>query len=421
MEIGKLKKIMVSPLAPTSGFPDLPPIKGVRFAAGSSGIKKNNLLDLMMVELSPGTVVTGVLTRSSTCSEAVLWCKRLLTNGNSNDSRCGIIVNSGNANVFTGDKGRADVEKTANHAAEILKTSAENIFVASTGVIGEQLPVEKILNKLSALGSELNSYDAKRAAEAIMTTDTYPKGAFKTVNLQKTLINISGFAKGSGMIAPNMATMLVFIFTDILIKKELLQKIVSKINKRTFNAITVDSDTSTSDTMLVAATGTAIMEPITIYRDPRALIFEKGLEETMRSLAHQVVRDGEGATKFVEINVAGAKSKKSAFRIGKSIAESPLVKTAFAGEDPNWGRIIMAIGKTSEAIKTSKLSVKFGSLSVTQNGSVAECYSEKQVAQYMKNNEIVLSVDLGVGEKSATVWTCDLTKNYVSINADYRS
>ncbi len=413
----------VSPLAPAGGFPDLPRIDGVRYAAAEAGVRYAGRLDVMLVEIAAGASMAGVFTRSSTRAAPVLWCQEKLAAlaGGGSDGGFGIVVNSGNANAFTGANGRRGVEATADSAAKALGIPADHVFLASTGVIGEPLPAERITAKMTALRDGLDDGAAALAARAIMTTDTFPKGAAARIDLDGVPVSIAGFAKGSGMIAPDMATMLVFLFTDAAIAPDILQGMVDRINDATFNCITVDGDTSTSDTLLMAATGKAAMRPITDPGDRRARVFQKALHDVMLDLAHQVVRDGEGATKFVEIRVTGASSKSAARKTGLAIANSPLVKTAIAGEDPNWGRIVMAVGKSGQKADRDRLSIRFGDILVAENGWVSPGYAEAAGAAYMKNDELAISVDLGVGRASATVWTCDLTHRYIEINADYRS
>ena len=332
-----------------------------------------------------------------------------------------ILVNSGNANAFTGNNGHDSVETIANATAETLGINPRNVFLASTGVIGEPLPSKKITDVMGQLRDGLDAANAEDAARAIMTTDTYTKGAKASVELDNVTVQIAGFAKGSGMIAPDMATMLVFVFTDAKISQSVLQEIVSGATVTTFNSITVDSDTSTSDSLVVAATGKIAMDEITSVSDPRVAAFADALRGVMLELAHLVVRDGEGATKFIEITVNGAESDAAAKTVGLSIANSPLVKTAFAGEDPNWGRIVMAIGKAGEAADRDKLAISFGDILVAEKGWVSPDYREDDGAEYMKGQDLNVTVDLGVGSGSATVWTCDLTHQYITINADYRS
>ena len=402
-------------------FPNMPEIGGIRLSAIDAGISKSKKLDLMLVEVSPGSKICGLLTKSRTCSAAVQSCRKNLKMDQDYTKPIGIVVNSGNANVFTGKSGQETVKKTIIASADILKTKKENIFVASTGVIGEKLDHKKITCRMNDLVANLNRKSFFNAAEAIMTTDTYPKGAFKQFSIKGENIKIIGIAKGSGMIEPNMATMLVFIFSDILIKKSVLQKILKKCNNETFNAITVDGDTSTSDSLLCVATGKAKMSQIESLADPRASKFRKCLQDVMMELAHLVIKDGEGATKFIKVQVTGAKSKKSARKIGKTIANSPLVKTAFAGEDPNWGRIVMAVGKSGEKINQKKLSIYFGNYLIAENGSVSKSYLESKAAKYMKKKSLLVRIDIGLGSKESSVYTCDFTHEYIKINADYRS
>ena len=414
----------VSPLAPPAGFPALPVIDGVRFAAAEAGVRYSGRLDVMLAEIAAGSAIAGVFTRSSTRSMPVLWCQEVLAGlraAPAGDSGFAILVNSGNSNAFTGGAGREAVAATVAATADTLGIAQDHVFVASTGVIGERLPYDRIVAKLSELRRDLDPGGAARAARAIMTTDTYAKGAAARVNLDGVPVSIAGFAKGSGMIAPDMATMLVFLFTDAAVAPDLLQDMVSRIGARTFNCITVDGDTSTSDTLLMAATGRAAMPPLRNDDDPRAAAFETALEGVMLDLAQQVVRDGEGASKFVEIRVEGALTDGDARKVALSIANSPLVKTAIAGEDPNWGRIVMAVGKSGASADRDRLSIRFGDILVAENGWVSPGYSEAAGAAYMKRSELVLGVDLGLGAGRAVVWTCDLTHGYIAINADYRS
>jgi glutamate N-acetyltransferase/amino-acid N-acetyltransferase len=414
----------VSPLAPTGGFPDLPAIDGVRFAAVEAGVRYRGRLDVMLAEIAAGSSVAGVFTRSATRSAPVLWCEdnlAAIARDGGGESGFAILVNSGNSNAFTGAVGREAVEATVNATATLLDVPANHVFVASTGVIGEPLPAARITAKLDELRDRLDPTAGGLAARAIMTTDTFPKGATARIALDGAEVTISGFAKGSGMIAPDMATMLVFIFTDASIDQALLREMVSSINGRTFNCITVDGDTSTSDSLIVAATGKADMARLESAEDPRAALFRDALGGVMLDLAHQVVRDGEGATKFVEITVSGAASDAAARTVGLSIANSPLVKTALAGEDPNWGRVVMAVGKSGEQADRDKLSIRFGDILVAENGWVSPSYTESAGAAYMKESELVIGVDLGIGAGKASVWTCDLTHRYIEINADYRS
>jgi glutamate N-acetyltransferase/amino-acid N-acetyltransferase len=414
----------VSPLAPASGFPALPPVAGVRFAAAEAGVRYKGRLDVMLAEIAPGASIAGVFTKSATRSGPVLACEEKLAalhRDGQGDGGFAILVNSGNANAFTGNAGRVAVDATVAAVAGALGVPEGHVFTASTGVIGEPLPADRIVAAIGGLRDTLSVDAAERAARAIMTTDTFPKGAVVRVDLGGVPATIMGFAKGSGMIAPDMATMLVYLFSDAAIAPGLLQAIVSRQSDRSFNAITVDGDTSTSDTLVMAATGQAAMPRIEAPDDPRAAAFEAALGDVMLDLAHQVVKDGEGATKFVEVRVTGAVSDADARKVGFAIANSPLVKTAFAGEDPNWGRIVMAVGKSGAEADRDRLSIRFGDILVAEKGWVAPSYREADGAAYMKQADLVVGVDLGIGDGEATVWTCDLTHRYIEINADYRS
>ena len=402
-----------SPLAPAQ-FPTLPNVAGVRFGTLAAGIKYQNRSDVMLAELAPGTSIAGVFTQSATRSAAVLDCQKKL--GLPAAEGAAILVNSGNANAFTGHRGMASVEALTKALADQLKLSETRVFTASTGVIGEPLPHEKISTRMPELIADLDAEGIAMAAQAIMTTDTYPKGASAQVETPSGPVNIVGIAKGSGMIAPDMATMLAYIFTDAQIEQAELQGLLSLLNEVTFNAITVDSDTSTSDTLILAATGASGHSV-----SAQNTAFAEGLHQVMRDLAHQVVRDGEGARKFVEVRLTGAASDQDAKQHAKAIANSPLVKTALAGEDPNWGRIVMALGKSGAAAERDLIKIWLGDILVAEQGWVAASYSEERGAAYMKNAELVIAVDLGMGNGAATVWTCDLTHDYISINADYRS
>ena len=402
-----------SPLAPAP-FPALPNVAGVRFGTLAAGIKYQNRPDVMLAELAPGTSIAGVFTQSATRSAAVLDCQKKL--GLPAAEGAAILVNSGNANAFTGHRGMASVAALSKALADQLELSESRVFTASTGVIGEPLPHEKISTRMPELISDLDADGIGMAARAIMTTDTYPKGASAQVETSSGPVNIVGIAKGSGMIAPDMATMLAYIFTDAQIEQVELQGLLSSLNEVTFNAITVDSDTSTSDTLILAATGASGHRV-----SAQNAAFVEGLHQVMRDLAHQVVRDGEGAHKFIEIRLTGAASDKDAKQHAKAIANSPLVKTALAGEDPNWGRIVMALGKSGAAAERDLIKIWLGDILVAEQGWVAASYSEEQGAAYMKNAELVIAVDLGMGSGAATIWTCDLTHDYISINADYRS
>ena len=407
-----MSKYPRSPLAPAD-FPALPVIDGVRFATAQAGVKYQGRTDVMLALLAPGSVVAGVFTRSATRSANVLDCQAKI--GLEGDQGAAIIVNSGNSNAFTGRAGAESVAAICAMVAAETGLSADRVFTSSTGVIGERLPHDRITAKVAELVGALDSGGIDSAAQAIMTTDTFPKGATAEVKTAGGTVKIAGIAKGSGMIAPDMATMLVYIFTDAKIARSDLQSLVSDINERSFNCITVDSDTSTSDTLLMGATGASGVD-VTGSAD-----FAAALESVMMDLAHQVVRDGEGATKFLTITVTGARNDADARTHALSIANSPLVKTAIAGEDPNWGRIVMAIGKSGAEADRDLLSIRFGDVVVAENGWVAESYREELGAAKMKLPEIEIGVDLGLGQGKATVWTCDLTHGYISINADYRS
>jgi glutamate N-acetyltransferase/amino-acid N-acetyltransferase len=413
------KDAKISPFAPAT-MPSVPVIEGARFASAEAGIRYKGRKDLTIVVLDAGTTVAGVLTKSKTCSAAVSWCKANLAGGRAR----ALVVNSGNANAFTGKKGRESVEATAGFAAAAVGCRGSEVFISSTGVIGEPLDASKFGHLLAGLAQSAKADAIADAARAIMTTDTFPKLATRTVSLGGVDVHLNGIAKGAGMIAPDMATMLVYMFTDAPIAAPVLQSLVSRHVETTFNSITIDSDTSTSDTCLLFATGAAAKRGaphVADAFDPRLAAFDAALHSLMLELAHLVTKDGEGLTKFVEIAVHGAESDQAAKRIGMAIANSPLVKTAFAGEDPNWGRIVMAVGKSGELADRDRLSIAFGDIVVARHGERAPSYDEATVAKYMKNNELVVRVDLGIGPGRATVWTCDLTHDYISINADYRS
>ncbi len=402
----------LSPLAPAA-FPDLPVIGGVRFAAAAAGVKYQNRTDVMLVELADGSTVAGTFTRSATRSANVLDCQ--VKNGGAQTGRAAILVNSGNSNAFTGRGGVAAVAALCAGVADQTGIAADRIFTSSTGVIGEPLPYDRITAKIGELSANLDPAGIAGAAKAIMTTDTFPKGSGVTLHINGTPVNIAGIAKGSGMIAPDMATMLVYIFTDAQIGHAALQSLLTGITDRTFNCITVDSDTSTSDTLLMGATGAS---GVNVEGNAD---FAAGLQSVMLDLALQVVRDGEGATKFVEIQITGASTDADAKKVGLSIANSPLVKTAIAGQDANWGRIVAAVGKSGAMADRDRLSIRFGDITVARDGFRAPEYSEADTSAYMKNQDLIIGVDLGIGTGAATVWTCDLTYEYIRINADYRS
>jgi len=403
--------IKKSPLAPES-FPQMPVIEGVNLAVKEVGIKYNGRTDLMLAELDDGTKVAGCFTKSKTCSSNITWGREALEQGAARV----LIVNSGNANAFNGRSGEESVERIVNYAAQIFSCDNEEIYPCATGVIGEPLPDDKITSSLSELKSNLQADIWEEAAKAIMTTDTYPKGCTKTAVIGEKDVNINGIAKGSGMIAPDMATMLAYIFTDANIEQEKLQQIFNKAVERSFNSITVDSDTSTSDTALIFATGKAENNIDDDFTD-----FEDKLQMVLLDLAHQIVKDGEGATKFVKITVTGAEDDKAAKVIAMSIANSPLVKTAIAGEDANWGRIVMAVGKSGEEADRDAMSVSVGGIQIVKDGQLNPDYNEAEVTEHMKGHDIDIQTDVAISGGEATVWTCDLTHDYITINADYRS
>jgi glutamate N-acetyltransferase/amino-acid N-acetyltransferase len=405
--------IPVSPLA--LPLPALPPVAGVRLAAGEAGIRYKGRTDVLLASFREGTTVAGVFTKNLCPGAPVIYCREALKGGTAR----GLVVNAGNANVFNGVAGLRAVEATANAAAATLGTVPEQIFLASTGVIGEPLPAHKIVAVLDDLNARLHEDRFAEAARAIMTTDTFPKAATRTARLGGAEVRITGIAKGSGMIAPDMATMLSFLFTDAAIPAPALQAMLAKGVDHSFNCITIDSDTSTSDTVLLFATGAAGNKPT---EDPAALgDFRRALGEVLHDLAMMVVRDGEGAQKLVRITVDGAVSNASAKRIGLAIANSPLVKTAIAGEDANWGRIVMAVGKAGEPADRDKLAIAVGGTWMAQAGGVVPGYDEAPVVAHMKGREIEIDVDIGLGQGRATVWTCDLTHGYIDINGSYRS
>ncbi|OAN67733.1 bifunctional ornithine acetyltransferase/N-acetylglutamate synthase [Sulfitobacter sp. EhC04] len=408
--MGKITQ--VSPLAPAA-FPELPVIGGVRFATASAGVKYQDRTDVMLAELAPGTAVAGVFTRSRTRAAPVLDCQDKI--GGASDAGAAILVNSGNANAFTGRNGVASVQAITSAVAAACDVPQSRVFTSSTGVIGEPLPHGRVTASLAGLKAGLDAGGIAAAAKAIMTTDTFPKGAFAEIEVGGATVKIAGIAKGSGMIAPDMATMLVYIFTDAAIDQAALQAMISTSADKTFNCITVDSDTSTSDSLIVAATGTSGQDVTGITA------FATAMHGVMLDLAHQVVRDGEGATKFVEVAVTGAASDADAKTHAMAIANSPLIKTAIAGEDPNWGRVVMAIGKSGADADRDRLSIRFGDVEVARDGWRSPDYSEEAAAAHMKGQNILIAVDLGLGTGTATVWTCDLTHGYIAINADYRS
>jgi glutamate N-acetyltransferase/amino-acid N-acetyltransferase len=405
-----------SPLAPTK-VPRLPEIAGARLATGEARIRYQNRTDLLVVELQPGTTIGGALTRSLAPSAPVDWCRACLPRG----SARALVVNSGNANAFTGTLGAASVKRTVQATSRLFNCADDEVFLASTGVIGEPLPDDKITALLPSLVPTLRGDAWPEAARAIMTTDTFPKVATRTTTIDGTKVTLNGIAKGSGMIQPDMATMLAFIITDAAIPAAALATMTTSAVDRSFNCATVDSDTSTSDTVLVCATGAANHSPVVAAGDAKLSGFRRALTDLMTDLAKQVVADGEGAEKFVTIDVTGAASRKAARRIGLAIANSPLVKTAIAGEDANWGRIVMAVGKAGEKADRDKLAIKIGGVMVAEHGQRVDGYDETPVAAHIKGRDIKIAVDVGVGGSKATVWTCDLTHGYIDINAGYRS
>jgi glutamate N-acetyltransferase / amino-acid N-acetyltransferase len=413
------KNVPVSPLAPKS-TPDMPEIGGVRFATAEAGIKYRNRTDVLLALMDKGTVAAGVFTRSKCPSAAVDWCRQNLGKAGAR----ALVVNSGNANAFTGKKGKSAVKLTGDIAAKAAGCKPTEVFLASTGVIGEPLDASKFEGVLEDCAKRVKPGPWIDAAKAIMTTDTFPKVSARTASIGGVEVKIAGISKGAGMIAPDMATMLSFVFTDAAIDQDVLQELLAKGVAPSFNAVTVDGDTSTSDTLMLFATGAAIKrgQKKVVASTGRALSsFRKALDEVLMDLAQQVARDGEGARKLVTVKVEGATSSRAAKVIAMSIANSPLVKTAIAGEDANWGRIVMAVGKAGETAERDKLSIFFGPHRVAHKGERDTAYSEADTSAYMKRDEITVRVDLALGKGSFTAYTCDLTKAYVEINGDYRS
>jgi len=407
----------ISPLAPTT-VPDMPEIAGVRMATAAAGIRYAGRTDVLLALFEPGTTVAGVFTRSKCPSAPVEWCRAHLKSGKAR----ALVVNSGNANAFTGKTGREACKFTAQIAARAAGLKPAEIFLASTGVIGEPLNAKAFDGVMDGLVAGAAPREFLTAAKAIMTTDTFPKVATATARIGKAAVTVNGMAKGAGMIAPDMATMLSFVFTDANIAAPALQAMLNDAVVDTFNAVTIDGDTSTSDTLLMFATGKAVGCPrIARAGDPKLKVFKKALQAVLANLSEQIARDGEGARKLVEITVEGAVSKKSARRIALSIANSPLVKTAIAGEDANWGRVVMAVGKAGEPADRDKLSIWFGGIRVAHKGARDPGYDEEKVSAAMKKPEISLKVALGLGSGRDRVLTCDLTKEYIAINGDYRS
>ena len=416
-----MSKYAKSPLAPKN-FPTMPPVAGFDMAVAEAGVRYEGRTDLWVLRGQAGTTLAGVYTKNNMPGAPIVWSRKALVAGNKYESDVQlVVVNSGTANVFTGEVGKQAVLETASGAAAVFGGAANTVQIASTGVIGEPLDASKVTSQFSKMESRMQGDGWAEAARAIMTTDTYAKGSTAAAEIAGVRVTINGIAKGSGMIAPDMATMLAYVATDALLPRDVLQSLLSEMTQTTFNSITVDSDTSTSDTLLLLASGAAGGPEIEDASDPRLKDFRTKLHEVLLDLALQIVRDGEGATKFIEIKVSGAQSNDSAHRIGLVLANSPLVKTAIAGEDANWGRIVMAVGKCGEPADRDKLSIRFGEHIIAENGFVAEGYKESDAAQYMKRQDLVLGVDIGLGSGEAVVYTCDLTHGYIDINADYRS
>ena len=409
---------LVSPLA--VAFPKIAPIAGVEMASARAGFYKHERPDVLILRFAEGTTAAGVFTRHGVGSAPVDWCKRQLAASKGEGVRA-LVVNAGCANSFTGKPGADAVRRVAAGVAKRFDCRQRDVMCASTGVIGVLLDDAKITHRLPELEGRLTEDGWEAAARAIMTTDTFPKGATAEADIDGVKVRIAGIAKGSGMIAPDMATMLAFVATDAAIAPAALQNLVSLYTRSTFNCVTVDGDRSTNDTLLLFATGASGAPRISRAGDRRLADFREKLEAVLLDLALQLVRDGEGASKFVKITVSGAESPASARKIARTIAESPLVKTAFAGEDANWGRIVMAVGRADEPVDRDRMSVRFGDLVAAHDGLVSPTYDEAKMSAYMKNQELEVSVDVGVGRASAAMWTCDLTKRYVEINGDYRS
>jgi len=406
----------VSPLAPKA-IPTPPPVAGVRFASAAVGLRYQGRADLMVAELAPGTTVGGVFTRSLTASAPVERCRENRKHGAARV----LIVNAGNSNAFTGKKGVAAVDATVAAAVEVFGCKPGEVFVSSTGTIGVPLAHEKITAALPGLKARLSADGALDAAKAIMTTDTFPKVAARTAVIDGTTTTIVGFCKGSGMIQPDMATMLAYVFTDAALDAATVQYLTARGADKSFNCVTVDGDTSTSDTLLMFATGRAGHAPVLHPHDPRLDDFKAKLEELMIELAKLIARDGEGARKFIEVRVTGAEHDRAAHRIAMTIANSPLVKTAVAGEDANWGRIVMAVGKSGERVDRDRLVIRIGGVDVARDGEAVSDYDETPVVAHMKGQEVLFEVDIGLGPGRATVWSCDLTHGYIDINGSYRT
>ncbi len=410
---------IISPLAPLVQ-PKLSALDGVQLATTETGVKYKNRADLMLAIMDPPATIAGCFTTSKTASAPVEICKQNLTDPSANGKAAAIIVNAGNANAFTGKQGQSSAQMIGGTVAKALDCLSSQVYMASTGVIGEPLEPTQITNAITGLIASATPNHWSQAANAIRTTDTYEKQATITAKLHGKTVTLNGIAKGSGMIAPNMATMLVFIFTDASLPQDIAQNLLSAAVDKSFNAITVDSDTSTSDTVLLCATGQEDTQ-FSGTDDPALNDFNQALQQLTLNLAHQVVRDGEGAEKFIAITVKGAENNLAARKIGLSIANSPLVKTAIAGEDANWGRIVMAVGKAGEMADRDQLSINIGGITVASKGEADPNYNEADLVPHMKGRDITISVDVGIADGTATVWTCDLTHRYIDINADYRS
>jgi len=406
----------ISPLAPAS-FPDIPPIAGLRLATAASGLKYTGRDDMLLMQVGEGAAMAGVFTRSDAAAAPVIWSREMLSSQAGNLHA--VLINAGNANAFTGSAGMTAVEDSCRSLATQLGCDARQILMASTGVIGEPLDVPVLAAQFATLCS--GTADWQSAARAIMTTDTFAKGACASAMIDGTPVTIAGIAKGSGMIAPDMATMLGFVATDAALPQDVLADLLTSATRNSFNAITVDSDTSTNDSVILIATGNAANQPVAAADDPRLDGFRGALDTVMQDLAKQVVRDGEGATKFITVTIAGASDDQMAHQIGLSIANSPLVKTAIAGEDARWGRIVMAAGKAGARLDQSRIGVAIGGIQIAADGARVEDYDEAPVAAHMQGEMIDIDVSVGQGTGTARIWTCDLTHGYITINADYRS
>jgi glutamate N-acetyltransferase/amino-acid N-acetyltransferase len=406
----------LSPLAVPFG--DVGAVPGVELAASSAGLYKRERDDLVLMRFTSGTTCAGVFTRHAIGSAPVDWCRRQLTR---HGEVRALVINAGCANAFTGKPGDRAARTVARAAARACGCRTREVMLASTGVIGVLLDDEKVTTRLPSMALALTPGAWEAAARAIMTTDTFPKGVRAQAQIEGRTVTIAGIAKGSGMVAPDMATVLAFVVTDAAIDRRALQRLVSRYVASTFNRVTVDGDRSTNDTLLMFATGRAGGSRITRPGDRRLADFRAKLEGVLLNLALQLVRDGEGASKFIKITVEGAANEASARKIARTVAESPLVKTAFAGEDANWGRIVMAVGRADEPVRRDRLSIAFGALPAAKDGKVADDYSEADMSAYMKNAELEVTIDVGVGRAKSAIWTCDLTKQYVAINGDYRS